>query len=153
MRKIIYLMPFLLMGCTQQLNEMRTFVTAYHDGYAWAQQHASSREQCVPPPYATYTQKLTARGCHAYLDDHPEAIRSLIGQDAYTPLDDPNIVRNSVDQPPEMRPAPAADDFESGYAWAQDEGINTYDDCTDTDHSESYQAGCEQYVHDLMEQQ
>lgn len=143
--KCVLVMPLLLTACTEQIDAVGRLVYAYDEGYEWARTHAPvDKRQCLGNGAMSHYEKMLAKGCLRYIEKHPEAER--------VPLpDDPTLVRESTLDAPVIRPAPAADDFDWGYQWAKEEGFTNMEVCTETDRSETYVAGCEQYVQDLID--
>lgn len=136
--------PF-LNACSEQIDATQRFLNAYEEGYEWARAHAPlSKSQCMANRYMSIYERLISNGCLKYLERHPEAEVLIFADDSS--LDEDSSIDDS-----EMRPAPAADDFEWGYEWAQKENVTNIYVCAQTDRSETYVAGCQQYVQDLID--
>lgn len=143
--KYCLLLAILLTACTNQVDAVGRLVYAYDEGYEWAKTHAPvDKLQCLGNPNMSHYEKMLSKGCLKYIENHPDAERVTLP-------DSPALVRESTLDQPIIKPALAVDDFDWGYEWAKSENISQMDICAETERSDTYIAGCEQYVQDLID--
>lgn len=135
---ILFSSPLLLSACSQQFEGSTSLLQAYGDGYDWARNRDIHREsECEAYLTKTIIEALIARGCLAYISEHPSPITA-----PQSVVEEENQVRTSA----EWTTQPSEEDFDLGYAWAEDEGIQATSECRAANASEAYVAGCVHYV-------
>lgn len=127
---------FFFTACSQQFEGSTSLLQAYGDGYQWAQNRQIHHEiECDAHLTKTMIEALIAKGCLAYVREHS-------GQH----LTENHIEETQVRSSAEWTTQPSEDDFDLGFMWAEDEGIQIVSECRTANTSESFVAGCAHYV-------